>query len=444
MFEPLRFLHVADAGLDQPLGDAGPFPEPLQQLAEDATLEAFEQMIAGAIAHRVDCVLLAGNTFREEDQSLRARFVLLEGLRELEAHNISVFVLPGSDDPESAWRKIPHLPGNVSLLTTGELCEEELPLPLAILREGRLIATITAGTLSQLAAPSGSRLDSNSNVASTSENGHVRSSPFRIGLVTDWPADFFAESRANEKLADRLSACRCDYLAVPPGGSLFEAGQTLETRDGIAHHPGRLQARSARETGPHGATLIEVDHAGEIRGTFLPFASARYLRLEAPVESSTAIKDLAATMMIKLLEETEQPGERVWFVTWLLQGGGTFLKSLEASDLAGRLIEALPKMAGANDSIRLQHRLQFQEPAFPKGDEETLTNLERHYLEALEHLSADESALQELLSTALRSEIANLEERSRDDLMPLARELVIEEALAQARSLGSEWFRDGF
>lgn len=88
MFEPLRFLHVAEAALDVPLGGLSSLPEELQPLAEEATLLAFGRLIEGAISQNVDFVLFAGNTFREKDQSLKARLELLLGLETLEDEGI--------------------------------------------------------------------------------------------------------------------------------------------------------------------------------------------------------------------------------------------------------------------------------------------------------------------------------------------------------------------
>ena len=424
MFEPLRFLHVADAGLDRPLGDLGPLPEHLQELAEEATLIAFDQMIAGAISQQVDCILLAGNTFTEADHSLRARLALLEGLSKLEEQGISVFALPGPKDPESAWRAIPELPGHVTLVTSSDPEDEESHVPVAIMREGRVIATVAAGTLSQLAAGMESAAREG-----TSENS--RWSPFRIGMLTAPP------SGEDRDLTGRLSECGCDYLAVPSDGGWFEPGQTLNTRDGIAHHPGRLQALAARETGPHGATLIEVDQNGEIKGTFLPFACARRLRFELSIEALAGLEEISEAMQLALLEETGQPGELVWFITWVLEGGGAFFESLQEAEVQTRLLESLPDSQG---SLAIHHQLRFQESPAPLGEEESACELEQLFLQALDKISADEPRLVPLLSEALLSDDVGLEAGWRRRLLPLIGELEADEILARARVLGSQWF----
>ena len=330
MFEPLRFLHVADAGLDQPLRDVGSLSPASRRLAEEATLAAFAQMVEGAIDRSVNFVLLAGNTFCEADRSLPARLRLLNGLQKLREHEIAVFVLPGRRDPASAWRAIPHLPPNVTVLTADESDEEEAATPVAMIREGRVIATITSGTLAQLSVgtgPPSSAEDSPEKETAVgptpSTNGRTAPTPFRVGLLAAWPN----EPADDAQLAERLSACDCDYLAVPVSdgearrlGWSFEAGQTLNTDAGIAHHPGRLQA----DLSPGNRTARGDAHrSGQGRRNprhFSPLCRRQAVGISLPIEPDATLEELAQAMRSRLEEETAQAGEHAWFVTWILEG----------------------------------------------------------------------------------------------------------------------------
>ncbi len=438
MFEPLCFLHVADAGLDRPLRDVGPAGSAARRLADDATRIAFAQMIDGAIHRHVDFVLLAGNTFWESDRSLRARLELVAGLERLEEHGISVFVLPGRSDPISAWRAIPNLPNNVTLLAAEESDEDEPTTPVAMLRDGRVIATITPGSLAQLSGTSQPALPADES-RPPSANGQARPTPFRVGLLTDWPAE-----RSATPLAEELSDCDCDYLAVPAAdrqarrsGWVFEAGATLDTRAGIAHHPGRLQAISPKETGPHGATLIEVDQAGKIRGTFLPFASVRRLEFCRSIAADATPEELAAAMQAQLNAETAQAGEQGWFVTWILKGTGAFFESLQEPDRQAAFLEALPQSPADHPDIQVEHRLRL-EHSFA-GQEHASSELERLFQEALKNTWADaaEPSLMEEVFADLR-ELDNPEWRAR--LICLVDDLDPQEILTSARELGHDWF----
>ncbi len=441
MFEPLCFLHVADADLDRPVLDIGPLSPASKQMAHEATLTAFDRMIDGAIARNADFVLFAGNTFCEADQSLPARLRLLRGLDKLHEHEIAVFVLPGEIDPVSAWRKIPNLPSNVTVLAAEEADAEDSQAPVAVLREGRVIATITAGTLAQLSRGTDSKTNAD-RVAST--NGQARQTPFRVGLLTHWPS----ESTDEIAVAEKFSACDCDYLAVPVGdgearrrGWTFDAGQTINTNAGIAHHPGRLQARFPNETGAHGATLIEVDKAGEIRGTFLPFAAVRRLEFLLPIKPGTDVEDLAKVMHSRLAEETAQPGEQAWLVTWILEGSGPVLEFLKQASQQTKLSEKLPSSPSDDPAVAIEHRFRFLEFSISSAQTNNGSELERLYQKGLEQFGANEAGLLKTLSEEIQADIRQLENPDwQARLMPIVAELDPQEIQASARELGHEWF----
>ncbi len=454
MFEPLRFLHVADAKLDQPLKDTGPLSAVMQKSAEEASLIAFDQMIEGAISQNVDFVLLAGGTFCEADQSLRARLRLLSGLHLLNEHNIEVFVLPGASDPASAWRGIPDVPQNVSLLTVNEPNESEVADSVAIVREGRVIATLTAGTLVQLAnakpeIPREFKTSSNGEATKPvpGTNGHSPKTPFRVGLLTAWAEHPVCES---EEIVQNLSACQCDYLAMTPSDShahqigwRFSAGQTLNTKMGIAHHPGSLQALNAEETGAHGATLIEVNQQGEIRGTFLPFAAAKRLRFLVPIDPQATLEEVTTSMRSLLKEETVQLGEQAWFADWVLQGTGEFFEALQDPFLQEKLLEPLPESPAEQHQIPIHHRLRYQASPVPLGQEEAKGDLERLYQESLESRLAEDPDLLLSLVEELQAEVVRFDHpEGTPRLQPLAAQIQLAHVSALSRSLGQEWFGD--
>lgn len=421
MFEPLRFLHVADVHLDGPLTDAGTLPARMRNLAMDATLKAFDQMVLGAIDHAVDFVLLAGNTFCEADQSLRARVWLLEGLRTLYEEGIEVFVLPGPADPEEAWRTIPGLPENVTLLTKGDSSEEEPATPVAVVREGRVLATITSGTLSQLSQ--GNHASSNLEFAAASANGKVRHLPFRVGLLTNWPAPVTDDAA----LKNRLSSCGCHYLAVPD--------TVGNSADGRIHYPGPLQALHPSQTGPHGASLIEVDNQGDVRHTFLPLASVRRVRLEFPVQSQNSTAQILDAMKSRLEKEPLVEGEDAWLIDWILK------TSWQSSEIPSELIRSLPEFHPRDAELLFEHQIQFQQsPPFRAGEEEDeASELLRLYRQALESASADDACLKNtVVEIVERLENPNWAGR----LKPLADEIDSAKVRSRALSLGQEWFRE--
>lgn len=127
-FEPQRFIHAANIRLDVPVSvqTTETLTDELRFAFEDATLNAFEEVIEACVRHDVDYLLLSGNVFVEADRSLRARLALLRGVKRLAEHDIQVFVLPGDSDPPEAWRSIPDMPDNVVVCYSSNPEPEEL------------------------------------------------------------------------------------------------------------------------------------------------------------------------------------------------------------------------------------------------------------------------------------------------------------------------------
>ncbi len=107
-FAPLRFLHAADVRLDQAIGEIPKLPPRLASIVQDATRAAFDRLIALAIEHEVDFVLLAGNTFVEADKSLAGRLALLDAFEQLNKSDIRRSCCPD--------RSTPSTPGSKSLI----------------------------------------------------------------------------------------------------------------------------------------------------------------------------------------------------------------------------------------------------------------------------------------------------------------------------------------
>lgn len=288
--EPLRFIHAADLFLDAPLtAPAAPSPE-LRRILEDATPAAFDNVVQACLEREVDFLLLTGNTFVEADRSLRARVALISGLAMLAEAGIRTFVLPGEADPESAWQAIPGLPDGVTLF--GDDDDE----PVAVLREGRVIASV-------------------GRVVRTGEDSPASAGHFRIGLQLlhapgrepfAWgPA--LSEDRAGPRPREAF-----DYVAL--GG---ESARTLLRTDAtLTHHPGTTQGRSFDGCGPGGCALIAVDPGVPPQCTLLPTAAVRYER--CPLHTAGAVTDdeLLAAMSEQLAAAPPAECERLRCIEW--------------------------------------------------------------------------------------------------------------------------------
>jgi DNA repair protein SbcD/Mre11 len=321
-FEPLRFLHAANIRLDHAIGETYKLPPRVASIVQDATRAAFERLIGVALDRRVDFLLLAGNTFIEAEHSLAARLALLDGLEQLAQESIRVFVLPGVLDPAEAWRQIPDLPRNVTIL------DGDSKAPLVFKRDGKSIARI--GTSPRLAPRKGPRA-----LQRELRSESQRPVPFTIGVLATnedaedaraletWSAGqetSYSPHAENEPVGggprDEVLDAPVDYLAFGGG----RARRTFAKRKGIAHDPGAVQGGGPRETGPRGGTLVTVESDGTVQCDFIPAASARWERFSIPVDAATSRPELLRRCRGLLEEAHGETSENAWICEWVLRG----------------------------------------------------------------------------------------------------------------------------
>ena len=141
-YHPQRFIQAANIRLDVPVSvhTADVLSDKLRTEFEDATLQAFDEVVENCFRHDVDFLLLTGNVFLESDRSLRARLTVQKGFRRLHEKGIQVFVIPGDTDPAEAWRAIPELPDNVSI------CYSSSPEPEELVVDDQSVTLISSST----------------------------------------------------------------------------------------------------------------------------------------------------------------------------------------------------------------------------------------------------------------------------------------------------------
>lgn len=104
MRRTISFLHAADLHLDSPFKGFTQIPEEIFSEIRQSTFNAYDQLIDTAINKQVDFVLLVGDLFDNERQSLKAQLHLKRGFERLEKEGIAVFLSYGNHD---------HLQGNI-------------------------------------------------------------------------------------------------------------------------------------------------------------------------------------------------------------------------------------------------------------------------------------------------------------------------------------------
>lgn len=104
MKKAISFIHAADLHLDSPFKGLSHMPEEVFVELRNSTFKALDKLIEIAIKKQVDFVLLVGDLFDNDKQSLKAQIHLKEAFEKLESNNIQVYLSYGNHD---------HINGNI-------------------------------------------------------------------------------------------------------------------------------------------------------------------------------------------------------------------------------------------------------------------------------------------------------------------------------------------
>ncbi|QDU39120.1 putative metallophosphoesterase YhaO [Maioricimonas rarisocia] len=351
--EPFRFIHATNVRLDEPLQRTGPLEEDARQIAEDATLIAFDRIVESCIDRDVDFLLLTGNVFVAEAFTVRARIALERGLALLADADVPVYVTCGDADPLTAWQGRITDPGNLTLLSSTD------DDPVAALRDGRVLASLFV-----VATPG------------IDESALSLSGPaiFRIPDSTTWQVGLLGAGSGAEVYPGEMQQDSSDGLsrvdelvriAIEGGANYLAVGEgtaraTLKLNGGIAHDPGRPQGMCPNDTGVHGCTLVEVSEDGRARLTQIPTAAVRWESYSIEVDDDTSWDALVEAMQLQLMEAEPQPGEEVWLIDWHLAGAGQTLQALCEEHAQRELVELVEAELESAETPRRQHRFHIE------------------------------------------------------------------------------------
>lgn len=337
---PFRFLHASRLMLDHQLQEIGPLPESLREVAQDATLLAFHNLIEQCLSQQIDFLLLTGDCFDAADLSIRAQAELARGLERLAEQRIPTFILPGQHDPQPAWLSEIRYPSLVHRF------DSESSAPVPVKRDEQLLALIYGfGRLAGTAGVSPPSYDSR--LPTTSE------APFSIGLLPETPAET-GEDTAAPMIAgfnnEALQSCTIDYWGC--GGGVR---QTQPLFRGTLHAPGPLQALGPNETGLCGATLVEVSADGSIRSRQLPLGVVRWELRDLEIDPDWRRENLLAALQESVAAFAKIPSDRICFVSWELVGDSPLNLPLEDAGFRVRLLEELNQL-GRRDGVQIISR----------------------------------------------------------------------------------------
>lgn len=265
----VRFVHCADLHLDTPFRGLSYVAPDVASALNGATFQAYDSIIALAIAERVDCVLIAGDVYDSSDRSLRAQFSFRDGLKRLDDHGIPAFVAFGNHDPTSGWGNTLEWPATVHVFRSSEV--DNCPL----VREGEAVASVhgisfnkekvTANLAARFSSP-GDGLPSiavlHANVGG--DTGHDNYAPTTVAELAGKGFDYWALGHVH------------DHRILRGNGPAIV-------------YSGCSQSRHPNETGPKGCCLVTLTDGAAPDIRFVPTDVVRFHQGEVDVSACDSI-----------------------------------------------------------------------------------------------------------------------------------------------------------
>lgn len=321
---PYQFLHAADLHLDTPFASVGTTPGEVRAALREASVRAWENLVAEAIARQVAFVVLAGDIYDGAERGVRAQRRFLEGLRRLDAAGIRAFIAYGNHDPVTeGWSAITELPASV------------VAFPAATAGRQAITTSFTAGgePVSVTGISYATRATTENLVARFPE-------PAGPGLQV---AVLHANVGAN---SDHAGYSPCTLTDLCATGYHYWALGHIHRRT-VVHggdpwviYPGSLQGRSPKpaECEPKGAVLVSVDEGRVTDTEFVALDVVRFIDLSIDIEAHSL------QSLLDTLEEQATPlhhDARSLIVRATMTGTGTLHEELLSSDRRADVLNCL-------------------------------------------------------------------------------------------------------
>ncbi|EIE4865560.1 exonuclease SbcCD subunit D [Listeria monocytogenes] len=236
----IQFLHMADLHLDSPFIGLSTLPQPLFSAIQESTFQSLERITTVAIKEAVDFVLIAGDIYDSEDQSVRAQARFAKEMKRLEAANIPVFMIHGNHDFIEKHKEKLALPSNVHVFSEQvEIMSHKTTTGVSVNIYGfsyneRHIRSSRVGEYKiQGDADFHIALLHGSEVSSSEE--HDVYAPFRVQEISKKGFDYWALGHIHKR----------QLLAESPS----------------IYYPGNIQGRNRKESGEKGASIITLSEA---------------------------------------------------------------------------------------------------------------------------------------------------------------------------------------
>lgn len=314
----LRFIHAADLHLDSPFTGLRTLEPAIAGVLQEATFDAYSNIIELCISERVDALLIAGDIFDGADRSLRAQIKFIDGLNRLSRAGISSFICHGNHDPLNGW-------------------EAQLSFPEGSHRFGAEMKGIPVfpddPRKAMVHGISYPQREMRENLVP--HFNAINPEPFNIGLLhanvgNNTDHDAYAPCNLGD-----LQQTNIDYWAL----GHIHTRQVLHQDHPTVVYPGNPQGRHPDEPGARGVYLVEAADSGEIHLQFSAVDVVRWETLEVNIGGLETEQQLFDAIDKRVASCKEEADGRSVVFRLVLSGRGALHLSLTRPAVAADIID---------------------------------------------------------------------------------------------------------
>lgn len=269
----MKLLHVSDLHLDSPFAGLGNESPQLQKELINAPFKAFERCVSIAINEDIDTMLISGDIYNSERQSIVAQHFFMKQMERLDKVNIPVVLIHGNHDYIRPDKARMVYPDNVHALDSRQVSSYEFNLA-----DGRLVQihgfSYTTKWIHERVI----------NAYPINNNPDA----FSIGLLHGALEGIESDSGNYAPFSiEELLSKNYDYWAL---GHIHKA--EVMNQEPLIQYAGTIQGRHINETGDKGCYIVELEKGQKTKNTFYSLASIVWENAKLECESDWQANDI--------------------------------------------------------------------------------------------------------------------------------------------------------
>jgi exonuclease SbcD len=332
------FIHAADLHLDTPFSGISCIDPHAGKRMQDASLEAWDNLVRTAIDGKVEFIVLAGDIYDNSDRGVRAQLRFHNGLTRLHDAGIQSFVIYGNHDPIDGWSAIHNFPKSTKVFGDSQVEGVE------VTREGQAIATVYGISYGQRVV--------NENLSlkfpkRTSTQG------CRIALLHCTVGQCADHEPYSPCTVQDLVSLGMNYWAL---GHIHLRAPILQDPHCHIHYSGNLQGRSmkASEQGEKGVLLVRVENDRVARTEFLPCDVVRCQEVKLDVSKISDLPGLERALDNELTSIRKRHSAKGLLLRVLLEGRSNLSRDLRHQNVRRDLLTSVrERMVGVSPFVWL-------------------------------------------------------------------------------------------